>query len=93
MRSRYSAFALGLDDYLLRSWHFSTRPAELSLDASVRWLRLFVEEVEAGGPFDASGYVTFTAIARDSSGRIEQRERSRFVKEGEHWYYVDGETL
>ena len=32
MRSRYSAFALGLAPYLLRTWHPSTRPASLSLD-------------------------------------------------------------
>ena len=29
MRSRYSAFALNLTDYLLASWHASTRPTTL----------------------------------------------------------------
>ena len=29
MRSRYSAFALGMADYLLDTWHPSTRPSEL----------------------------------------------------------------
>ena len=29
MRSRYSAFVLGLDDYLLQTWHASTRPGHI----------------------------------------------------------------
>ena len=33
MRSRYSAYVLGLEDYLLRTWHSDTRPPVLSLDA------------------------------------------------------------
>lgn len=31
MRSRYSAFALGLEAYLLATWHASTRPSVLDL--------------------------------------------------------------
>ncbi len=93
MRSRYSAFALGLDNYLLLSWHSSTRPAaaEFELDRDVAWKRLLVEQTEAGGPFDDEGYVTFTAIARTPEGRFEQRERSRFLRENGCWRYVDGE--
>lgn len=91
MRSRYSAFALGLPDYLLRSWHVSTRPGTLELDADTRWLRLLIESAEQGGPFDDAGSVTFTAIGRTQEGRFEQRERSSFVSEGGNWFYVDGE--
>jgi len=90
MRSRYSAFALGLAPYLLASWHPSTRPDSLEIDESLRWIRLLVEGARAGGPFDDEGFVTFTAIARTPEGRLEQRERSRFVREAGHWFYVDG---
>lgn len=90
MRSRYSAFALGLADYLLESWHPSTRPDTLELDAETRWLRLVIESAEQGGPFAASGSVTFTAIGRTPEGRFEQRERSSFVREGGRWLYLDG---
>ncbi|MBC9953052.1 hypothetical protein ICM05_00120 [Leucobacter sp. cx-42] len=90
MRSRYSAFALGLAPYLLRSWHHETRPASLDLDADVKWLGLVIEETVAGGPFDAEGIVEFTAIGRDSGGRFEQRERSRFSRVAARWVYVDG---
>lgn len=93
MRSRYSAFALGLDEYLSRSWHASKRRADREFDETIEWRRLVIESTEAGGPFDASGYVTFTAIGRNSEGRFEQRERSNFVREGGHWFYVDGEML
>lgn len=95
MRSRYSAFALGLNEYLLESWDASTRPASLELDASLDWRRLIVESAEAGGPFDAEGYVTFTAIARGPEGRLVQRERSRFVRSSHdgRWRYVDGLPL
>lgn len=33
MRSRYSAFAVSDADYLRTTWHSSTRPADLALDA------------------------------------------------------------
>lgn len=89
MRSRYSAFAVGDSDYLLRSWHPSTRPPALEIDDDVIWLRLIIESTEFGGPFDREGFVTFTAIGRSSEGRFEQTERSRFVREGQ-WTYVDG---
>lgn len=90
MRSRYSAFALGLTEYLLQSWHASTRPSELELDDAVEWRRLLIESAEADGPFGDAGYVTFTAVGRGPDGRFEQRERSRFVRESGHWFYVDG---
>ncbi|WP_255808681.1 YchJ family protein [Leucobacter aridicollis] len=90
MRSRYSAFAIGDEAYLLRTWHPGTRPRELELDGTTRWLRLIVEEAELGGPFDDTGYVTFSAIGRTPEGRFEQRERSRFAREHGNWFYVDG---
>ena len=102
MRSRFSAFALGRSDYLFASWHPSTRtvtePEELTLDEAISWQRLFIEDVEAGGPFDTEGTVTFTAIGRTVEGRYEQRERSRFVREPgtdgrPRWWYLDGVTM
>lgn len=90
MRSRYSAFALGNSEYLLHSWHSSTRPAELELDADTQWLRLTVEASTAGGPFDREGTVTFTAIGRERGQRFELHEHSRFVRENGAWVYLDG---
>lgn len=92
MRSRYSAFALGDADYLLRTWHPSTRPSELELDDELRWLHLSIDDVVPGGPFDERGIVEFTAVYRGPGGRGRQHERSRFVREGGRWYYVDGDV-
>lgn len=96
MRSRYSAFATGDLEHLLRSWHPRTRPdpADLaaSLDEDVRWLRLEIHETSAGGPFDDTGIVEFTAISRGSQGGQVQHERSRFLRVAGAWLYVDGEV-
>ncbi|MFE6733694.1 YchJ family protein [Microbacterium sp. NPDC057650] len=91
MRSRFTAFAVGDAAYLLRSWHPSTRPEVLDLDEATRWLWLEISATEAGGPFDRDGVVAFVAAYRDASGQGELRERSRFVREGRDWFYVDGD--
>ena len=92
MRSRYSAYVLGLLDYLLATWHPSTAPGDLELDA-VKWLGLEVKAAAAQGD---AGVVEFVARYRDSSGRAQRlHEISRFVRqsvrESEHWFYVDGQ--
>ncbi|MDZ4073988.1 MAG: YchJ family metal-binding protein [Hylemonella sp.] len=90
MRSRYSAFVLERADYLLATWHASTRPTELGFDAGVKWLGL---EVKQHRPVDAThAEVEFVARQRDKSGRaVRLHERSRFVCEDGRWYYVDGD--
>jgi SEC-C motif-containing protein len=88
MRSRYSAYVLGLIDYLLATWHPSTSPGELELQP-VKWLGLEVRQAEASGD---AGVVEFVARCRNSLGRAERmHELSRFVREGGRWYYIDGE--
>ena len=95
MRSRYSAFVLARADYLLATWHASTRPAQLDLDPAAKWLGLEVRAHRSTGSDTAE--VEFVARARDSGpggGRAQrQHERSRFVREGGRWYYVAGEEL
>jgi len=90
MRSRYSAYALGLVDYLAATWHPSTRPADLSpLPAGLRWLGL---EVRRHVPQDADhALVEFVARSK-LGGRAERlHETSRFVREQGRWFYVDGD--
>jgi SEC-C motif domain protein len=96
MRSRYSAFVLQRADYLLATWHPSTRPASLDFEPGMRWLGL---EVRARSQSDADhAEVEFVARHRlggAAAGRLH--ERSRFVREpageGEmgRWYYLDGD--
>lgn len=89
MRSRYSAYVLDRRDYLLASWHPSTRPAQIDPPApGLRWLGLEVRRAVDTG--DDTAEVEF--VARSKIGGRAQRlhERSRFVREGGRWSYVDG---
>ncbi|MET0302974.1 MAG: YchJ family metal-binding protein, partial [Microbacteriaceae bacterium] len=65
MRSRFSAYALGLADYVLASWDASTRPADLDLDDGVVWRRLQIVDTVAGREDDPTGIVEFRASYRD----------------------------
>lgn len=89
MRSRYSAFALGDADYLLRSWHASTRPASLDLrDDPTRWLGL---KILAHSGNDREGRVEFVARYKNGGKGGRLHEVSRFIREDGLWYYLDGE--
>ena len=89
MRSRYSAFAVGDADYLLRSWHSRTRPAVLELDPLLRWTRLEIDGTTGGGTFHSEGTVEFTAYSRRRGGAEEpMHEDSAFVREAGDWVYL-----
>jgi SEC-C motif domain protein len=89
MRSRFSAFAVGNPAYLLRTWHPSTRPLELTLDPELRWYRLDVLSTSRGGMLDTEGTVEFRAHYKGPDGAGSQHETSRFVRDSGAWVYVD----
>jgi SEC-C motif-containing protein len=91
MRSRYSAYVLRLDDYLLATWHSSQRPAELTLEAGAKWLGLQIKQHRMTGSDSAE--VEFVARFRVGGKAVRQHERSRFVREDGRWFYVDGDVL
>lgn len=89
MRSRYSAYVLKLEPYLLATWYPSTRPASLDLaEDNVKWIGL---EVKRHSP-ESEGHATVEFVARYKVGGRAQRlhEVSRFAFEDGRWYYVDG---
>ena len=88
MRSRYSAFAVGDAGYLLRTWHPSGRPRNLTLDPALRWTRLTVLKTHAGGLFDATGTVQFRATYVQQGKRGVVAETSKFVRQHRHWTYL-----
>ena len=90
MRSRYSAYVLGLEPYLLATWHASTRPAALHLaaDADTKWLELEVRRHETQGTSHAT--VEFVARYRVGGRGHRLHEVSHFVREDGRWYYVAG---
>lgn len=90
MRSRYSAYVLGLAEYLLDTWHPDTRPAGLDPDvAGTKWLGL---EVRAHRRIDDT-HASVEFVARNRvAGRAQRlHETSRFVREAGRWWYVDGD--
>lgn len=90
MRSRYVAYVRGRTEYLLRTWHPSTRPSTLDLEReSVRWLGLQVRRVEAGGVGDRDGVVEFVARYKIGGRAHRLHETSRFVREDGRWFYLD----
>lgn len=95
MRSRYSAYVLGKDEYLRATWDAATCPADLDLDPNAadapRWLGLQIKRFEVLD--DAHAIVEF--VARYKIGGRAQRlhEVSRFLRGPDaHWRYVDGEV-
>ena len=90
MRSRYSAYVLRLGDYLLATWHETTRPAVIDADPpSLKWLGLDVMRHAA----QDDDHATVEFVARSKMGGRAHRlhEVSRFKREGGQWFYVDGD--
>jgi SEC-C motif-containing protein len=90
MRSRYSAYVKGRADQLLATWHASTRPAEVPIEAGVKWLGLEVRRVVEQGN---EATVEFVARSKLGGRALRLHENSRFVREGGRWYYVDGDLM
>ncbi|MER2583207.1 MAG: YchJ family protein [Candidatus Competibacter sp.] len=92
MRSRYTGYVLARRDYLLRTWHESTRPGQLDLNdaENVRWLSLKIIRTAAGGPDDARGMVEFVARYKIGGRAHRLHEASQFVRESGQWFYLDG---
>jgi SEC-C motif domain protein len=90
MRSRYSAYVLGLEDYLRATWHPDTCPVALGLDATPRpqWLGLTVKACASQDTTHAT--VEFVARYKLNGRAFKLHETSRFENLGGRWVYVDG---
>lgn len=104
MRSRYSAFATQNAGYLLETLHPSKHTASTlaELQASFKaeqtqWQSLKI--VSAPAASGAEGFVEFVAFysantASQAATDIQQlHEHSRFVREEDRWFYIDGKHL
>jgi SEC-C motif-containing protein len=91
MRSRYTAYALRREDYLLQTWHSHTRPASLDLEdeSHRKWLGLEIRRHEQPEPDRA--LVEFVARYKVAGRAHRLHEVSRFVREAGRWLYVDGD--
>ena len=94
MRSRYTAYVLGDEAYLLSSWHAHTRPEFLPKQAGdLNWTGLVVCRIEAGNPGDKHADVEFVAHYEQGGKVGKMHENSHFVFEQGNWFYVDGEEI
>jgi SEC-C motif-containing protein len=97
MRSRYTAYCQGNIDYLIATHHPSQRQPShrASLTQSIhqtQWQGLTIVQTHQGQPTDREGMVEFVAAYRaPRPGQLH--ERSHFVQEQGHWFYLKGELL
>ncbi|MBF23111.1 YchJ family protein [Neopusillimonas maritima] len=89
MRSRYSAFVLNELGYLLDTWHPDTRPPHLEPNPpGLKWLGLELRNHAQQDAVHAT--VEFIARSRLNGQANRLHEVSRFVRENNQWFYVDG---
>ena len=93
MRSRYTAYVLNLNDYLLQTWHPDTRPTALNLADSLntKWLGLQVKRFEQSN--ETNAMVEFVARYKIAGKAYRLHEISQFVKVAQCWVYIDGKNL
>ncbi|KPC54784.1 YchJ family protein [Amantichitinum ursilacus] len=91
MRSRYTAYVLKLEDYLLATWHPQTRPSSLDLaaDGNVNWQSLEVCNASEDGDLAS---VEFVARYKINGRAWKLHETSSFSRNADgRWLYVDGD--
>lgn len=99
MRSRFSAYAVGAVEYLLRSTHPSTRKFHDAKNIenwakSNKWQKLEIISKSNGEAKDKSGTVEFKAHFLDAENKPQiHHELSNFRKELGKWFFVDGKIL
>jgi SEC-C motif-containing protein len=94
MKSRYSAYAAGEGDYIIKTTH----PENPDFNEDLNAWRASIDEFCKNSTFEGleiisseegeeEAFVTF--VARLGSGVL--REKSRFCRVGGRWLYLDGE--
>jgi SEC-C motif-containing protein len=99
MRSRYTAYATGAVEYILRTTHPSVRKfhdaASIEQWAkSSLWQRLEIIATTGGNSSAKHGTVEFKAYFLDANRQPQiHHENSSFQKELGKWFFVDGKVL
>ena len=90
MRSRYTAYTLLQEAYILGTWHASTRPSSFGFEDELptKWIGLDVKRHEQQDADHA--IVEFLARYKVNGRAHRLHEVSRFVCEEGQWFYVDG---
>ena len=93
MRSRYTAFVMAMGDYLVNSYHSSTRDGAnkqqlVDWAKSVEFLGLEIRRTWKGGKDDDEGKVEFKAHYKEGRKRRVLHQRALFSREYGSWVYV-----
>jgi len=95
MRSRYTAFALHLVDYIIRTTHPQNEKKNLPEELWRNEIALFCEHTQftqlkilSFCEMDHHGVVSFVAHFSQNGQKLCQKENSYFEKVGEEWLYV-----
>ena len=91
MRSRFTAFVFGLENYLLNTWHPNTRPKVLNLadDPPTKWLGLQIKRAEITS--EKTALVEFVARYKVAGKATRLHETSFFERIDGCWYYLSDE--
>lgn len=101
MRSRFSAYALGLVDYVIATtdpdgpqWmadEAAWRSQIAAFGRGTRFRGLVIED--APPPTADEGFVTFRAVLERDGVDVSFTERSRFTHRNGRWHYHSGEPV
>ena len=92
MRSRYTAYTMNNNSYLLATWHSSTRPVSLSAENElpVKWVELTIVRATDAKKDDTNAVVEFIARYKLNGKGEQMQEVSEFVREAGRWFYLNG---
>jgi len=95
MRSRYSAYAIKLVDYLVETTHHdklksSYRRKLVATMHDIQWTNLEITKFSFGEIDDKVGKVEFESSFIENGKVGVMREHSRFRKIAGKWFYYDG---
>lgn len=98
MRSRYAAYTLEKVDYIVDTHDPKTRKdvdrdAALTWAQQSEWLGLEIVATSEGKAEDQRGEVEFIARYALEGAEQKHHERSRFKREGDRWFYLDGDMV
>lgn len=97
MRSRFSAYALGLIDYIVETTHVESPSKKLESSDWKKRIQHFSDVTEfdqldilSNTQGEDEAYVTFTAHLKQMGKDTSFTEESRFVKVNGRWQYISG---
>lgn len=90
MRSRYAAYALGLVDYIINTTHSDKKPDRKEIESFCNVTRFADLEILDVDEKEKEAFIKFKATLLQGKHDVSFVEKSTFIKENDHWFYVSG---